>query len=175
MFRIWKKFGVRNISSLASPTEVSIKGFVALAAGLAVSAIGAGIGLVQEARAAKEAERAAEFENARAEVENRQRRIQQIRQGRIQRAQVVQAGETQGVAGSTGVMGGAASIQSQLATNVAAFGQQQAAGEGAARSVSRARRATERAGVAQAVGGAGQDVFQSQGGYQQLFTNLGVG
>lgn len=168
----------RNLSKLQKRSFAGRRdkqgGFVALAAGLAVSAIGTGIGLYQERQASKEAERAAEFQNARTEIENRQRRVQQIREARIQRSQVVQAGENQGVGGSTGVVGGAGSIQSQLAANIGQFTAQGTASAGTARATGKARQATQRAGVAQAVGGFGQDIFQSQGGYQQLFTNLGV-
>ena len=144
------------------------------AVGLAISAIGTGASILQEREASKEAERAAEFQNAQAEVENRRRRIATIREGRIKRAQIIASGENQGVSGSTGVLGGAGSVQSQTATNVGTFDAQLAASRGGAAAVNRGRRATERAGVSSAIAGVGNQLFNEVGGgYTQLFKDLG--
>ena len=50
-------------------------------------------------------------------------KTQAIREGRIQRGRVLAAGETAGVAGSSAVLGGAASAQSQLGSNLGFLGQ----------------------------------------------------
>ena len=157
-----------SASVVAEPTTALLAG------GLAVSALGAGAGILGEKEAAKEGERARELGNAQSELENRRRRIATIREGRIKRAQVISAGANQGAGESTGVLGGAGSVTSQTASALGNFTAQQGASKGAAQAGNRAAQATQRAGTAQAIGGVGGDIFTSQGGYKTLFQNLGV-
>jgi len=49
--------------------------------------------------------------------------VEQVRQAQIARADIIQAGENQGVGGSSAVIGGAGSVQSQAGSNIG-FAQQ---------------------------------------------------
>ena len=74
-------------------------------------------------RARKMQQKAYDTDQRRAQLQAMRSSVQQIRQAQIQRAEIMQMGENQGVSGSSGVLGGMASAQSQATSNIA-FGQQ---------------------------------------------------
>ena len=97
----------------------------AAAIGTAAVAMGAGTlgSLYEGRRARKMQERAMKVDEKRSKLKAMRSSVQQIRQAQIQRAEILQMGENQMVAGSSGVAGGMASAQSQATGNIA-FAQQ---------------------------------------------------
>ena len=113
---------------------IALMGTKAAALAGAATTVGLGIGatalaagtvgsLYEGRRARKMQERAMRVDEKRSKLQAMRSSVQQIRQAQIQRAEIMQMGENQGVAGSSGVAGGMASAQSQATGNIA-FAQQ---------------------------------------------------
>lgn len=82
------------------------------------------IGGIDQSRKARKAERESLKKQEKARRLQQQRAVgEAMRASVIARAQIIQAGENQGVAGSSAVAGGASSVQAQSGANVA-FAQQ---------------------------------------------------
>ena len=95
----------------------AIGGAISGTIGLATGGL---IGPYQQSRQARKEERKArQIEQRRQRLAATRSAIEQVRQGQIARAEVVAAGEAQGVAGSSAVQGGAGAIQSQVGGNIA--------------------------------------------------------
>ena len=74
--------------------------------------------LVEGRKARKSAEKAAKVDQRRARLQSTRQSLEQVRKAQIARAQVLATGEQQGVAGSSAVLGGAGSIQTQAGGNI---------------------------------------------------------
>lgn len=95
---------------------------IAAIAGTAVSVVGA----IKQGQAAKQEEEArANLEKIRAKRE----RVQQIRQARIQRAEILQQGANAGVGESSSVATGAAGVYGQAFSNISYINQQTSIGQ----------------------------------------------
>src|SRR5690349_10433438 len=92
-------------------------------AGLAVSAAGTVSSMESQRKAANAQKDQAAFQKRIADVKNMRAQRDAIRQARIARAQVVNAGANSGTSTSSGVEGGASSVGSQLGGNLSYFGE----------------------------------------------------
>lgn len=90
--------------------------------GIALGILGIG-SLNEQRKARKEQKKARAIDEKRLKLQSQRQAVEQIRQGQIARAQIIAQGEAQGAGGSSAVIGGAGSVQSQTASNVA-FAQQ---------------------------------------------------
>ncbi len=100
------------------------------AAALTLSAggfVGKIIGGIQQNKAMKQEEnQRANLEKLRAKRE----RVQQIRQARVQRAEILQAGANSGASESSSVQSGAAGVYAQAFSNISYINQQESIGQG---------------------------------------------
>ena len=83
-----------------------------------IEAVGAIGGLATGVKSLSAAHKAAKRQQTLNRIKQKQETIQQIREARIRRAAVVAAGYDQGVGTSSGVVGGASSVESQLSGNL---------------------------------------------------------
>ena len=81
---------------------------------LVMSAVGAVGSFVSGQQQAKAQEKAQQAQSNIADIQRVEALRERTRRARVARAEILQAGENQGVAGSSGVLGGAASVGSQL-------------------------------------------------------------
>ena len=95
----------------------------ALAVAAGAAAVGTAASLYEGRRSRKMQEKAMKVDEKRSKLQAMRSSVQQIRQAQIQRAEIAQMGENQMVGGSSGVVGGMASAQSQATSNIA-FAQQ---------------------------------------------------
>lgn len=155
--------------------------------GLGVSAVG----MIQQQEAAKkqeanqramaeESRKQAQLENRRAEIQNTRALRQAVRQSRIARATVTNLGANIGTSGSSGVIGGAASIGSQAAANQGYFSAMQDINTGVTSSqINQSTLMAESGGIQgdAAMGGAfaglGQSIFSGAGGFKTIFDKVG--
>jgi len=96
-----------------------------------IGGVGAVGSLYSARKARKQQKRAMQIQQKSAKLASARQAVQQIRQSQIARAQILQAGENQGVGESSGVLGGAGSATSQAGGNIGfanqLFGLQQSA------------------------------------------------
>ena len=83
------------------------------------------VSVVSQLSAGRDSKRIAEgqkktnqAERALAEIRNRRAKVEELRKGRIERARIISAGEASGASKSSGVLGGAGSVQAQTASNI---------------------------------------------------------
>jgi hypothetical protein len=129
-------------------------------------------------RQAEESRVQAGLEQKRADIQNTRQLRTALRQSRISRANVENAGANAGTSNSSGVLGGVASIGTQSAANVGFFGQM---GELSSQiTASNQRQGNAAADYGQAAGDAaiwgafgslGNSVFQGAGGYKTIFSS----
>lgn len=89
-------------------------GFIGPALGIA----GAVAGIFGKRKQAKSAKRIVEAQQRQNEIGAARERLTQVREARRRQADILQTGANQGVAGSSAVLGGASSIESQLTSNL---------------------------------------------------------
>jgi hypothetical protein len=155
-----------------------------------VTAVGVGVsvvGKVNERKAQKEqtqaierqaveVRRQAELEQRRADIQNARQIRMAMRQARIARASVVNTGANAGTLGSSGVLGGVASIGSQFEANRSFMGQMGQISDATTESQARAGVAVGEQAVAGAEGAAwgalgqlGGTIFEAGGGFKTIF------
>lgn len=139
------------------------------AAGLAVSLIGTGLSYMQQRKAQKAQEEAAQQQNNLADLENRKARIQAVREARIKRQQMIAAAGATGSMESSGLAGGTSSLASQLGSNVGFANQRQAISTNVMNLTNKATKAENQAGIYSAIGDIGDTIFSDLGGYNNLF------
>lgn len=128
----------------------------------------------QQATAQKESLRA---QQKMADVEAQRQRIQQVRESRIRRAQILASSGNTGLGvGTSGVSGSVSSVGSQAASNIGMINQTQtfaaeasAANQRAADAASRGARAQATAAQWQSIGGFSQSIFKDLGGWNKVF------
>lgn len=113
--------------------------------------------------------RAAEAEQRRADIQNARAVRQSIRQARIARGTVVNTGANAGTSQSSGVLGGVASVGSQLNSNVDYLNQSTAVAKEYASAQADAGAAAGEAAQWGALGNLGGTIFSSAGGFQTIF------
>lgn len=92
-------------------------------AGLVLAGVGMAVQIEQGQEAASDRKKQMAYEKRIADVKNLRSQREAIRAARVARAQVVNAGANSGTSGSSGVMGGASSVESQLGGNLSYFGE----------------------------------------------------
>lgn len=75
--------------------------------------------------AGQAADKARKAQQRQADMEAQQKKLQQVRQARIARANIIQTGENQGAGGSSAVQGGAMGVTAQANQNIQYVGDQQ--------------------------------------------------
>lgn len=126
-----------------------------------------------------------------ADISNQRNRVRSIREARIKRGQIAAGAQNAGVSGSSGAIGGASSISSQLTSNLG-FGDQQlqiardlgdnnVATQGALGDINvnlasiattnsaNQAKAQEGAALGAAIGGLGSSIFSAGGGFKTIF------
>lgn len=147
--------------------------------GLAVSAAGT-VASVSKQREAQQSQRQAAEEQRKVRAEQKAQlaseaaneRRQQIREERVRRAQVIQASENTGVAGSSGEMGAVGNLATQLGTNIgfnvgsiARANRISEASQNAADLLGSAQNSLTKANTWGSVSGLGMSIFSSAGGF----------
>ena len=130
----------------------------------------------QHAASQQQAERA-RLEQRRADIQNARTVRAAIRQARVARAAIINTGANSGTSGSSGVLGGAGSVQAQLGSNLGYFG---AMGElntgvfqtqvGEAEALSSATQSQASAAGWGALGQLGGSIFAGAGGFKTIFS-----
>lgn len=136
---------------------------------MAISAIGTGVSIAQQSKAAEAQKEAAQQENNLASLENRKARIKAVREARIARAQTIAQGEASGALGSSGVAGGTSSIQSQLGSNIGFANQREAFSQNIAGLQNKAISAQNKANTFGTIGQFAGTVFNQMGGFDTIF------
>ena len=130
--------------------------------------------------ASREEQRKAQAEAKASEAERAAReRRQQVREERIKRAQIIQASFNSGVSGSSGELGGASNLASQLSSNLGFNSSQIRHGENISvfnnnSSIfdQQAANAISRANTFGAIAGLSSSIFNASGGFNQLFPSV---
>lgn len=84
-----------------------------------VAAVAVGGAAVENRKSRKEQRKARKIQSKQENLKVTRAAAEQVRQAQIARAQIIQAGENQGVGTSSAVAGGAGSVQSQAGGNLA--------------------------------------------------------
>lgn len=114
--------------------------------------------------------KANEAQQRAANAEAQRARIQQVREARIRRAQVIGATATTGMGfGSSGVGGAVGSISSQMGGNIGAINEQQTFAQETSNALQDATDAGLKAQQWQMIGNASQSIFNQQGGFKTIF------
>lgn len=121
---------------------------MALQLALAVGGLVAG-SLVAGAKARSQQRKASRLQQRLQERQARRERLSQVREAQVQRARIIASGAATGALEGSAVQGGAASVQTQAASNIAFINQSEGIQQGIA---SANRRASDAAGTAQALG-----------------------
>lgn len=111
--------------------------------GLAIAAISTGAQVASGVIQTKQAKKAERAKRGADELASQRERLSAVREARIRRADVASAAEGQGAGSSSGAQGAAASIGTQLASNVGFIASQTQA----ARTISQATLASNKAGL----------------------------
>lgn len=104
-----------------------------------------------------------------AEIKSRNARLQAIREARIKRAALVAGANEAGAGVSSGAVGGAGSIESQLAGNVSNIGAETAFNVYTTEKLSAAEQAQTQANIFQSYAKIGSSVFAGAGGFETIF------
>lgn len=125
----------------------------------------------QAAGEAADAQKAAnEAQQRAAQVEAQKARIQQVREARIRRAQVLASGTNTGLGTGTSGMGGAiGSISSQMAGNIGDINQQQTFATQTSQALQKSADAQVDAQKWQQIGNFSQSIFNQAGGFTTIF------
>ena len=117
-------------------------------AAIAVAAVGTGVAIHQGRKAERARKDADAGRLAESELANQREIKKAIAQSRIEQAQVLSAGDAQGAGDSSGLQGGLASAQTQLASNIGFARQTQSANRLVAQATNRFNNATSNAAIA---------------------------
>lgn len=142
--------------------------------GAVASAVVGAYSAVEQRQSAKEAaneqRKAREAQQRAADVEAQRARVQQVREARIRRAQVLASAGNEGLgAGTAGVAGAVGSIGSQAASNIGNINVQQGFAQQASVATQRAADAELEGMEWQQIGNVSQSIFQATGGYTTIF------
>lgn len=116
-------------------------------AALIVAGVATASSIDQQKRAARASKRAQRAQQVQADLQTARERRNQIRQARIQRAQLEAQALAQGTTGASSVVGAAGSVQSQLGSNIGFLNQQQQLSQFASAQNQRAAAAQTRASI----------------------------
>ena len=171
-----------NKHRLCAPVGVALGATAGTAAAttLGISAVTGAISLVstiQQAGAAKDQARAQrsaqEAQQRSSEFQAQRERIRAVREARIQRATMETGAGAAGVGmGSSGVVGAASSMASQLGANIGAQNVQRGFAQIASQANQAAANAAAKGAQWQAIGGLSNQLLTSQGGWAAIFKNI---
>jgi hypothetical protein len=140
----------------------------AIVAALTVTAVAAVGGAISSRKAGKAQRESMAVQQRQADIQAARSRYAAVRQARIQRGAMQQQASTQGVGGSSGVLGGVAGLESSLASEVSTNYQIQGLSQQASAANQTAASAQSNAAIWGAVGGLSSSIFQGLGGFQKL-------
>lgn len=160
-------------TSIGLAVGASAASAAAVGAGI-VGLTGTAISMAGQARAAKDAAKAQREASAAqsraASVEAQRARIQQAREARIRRAQVLASGTNTGLGtGTSGIGGAIGSISSQMGANIGAINQQQTFADQTSTALQKAADANVKGQQWQMIGGFSQSIFNKEGGFTTIF------
>jgi len=151
----------------------------ALAVGAIAGVVSAGMGVknaIDQRKQGKLARHEAEAQQRLTDMQNQKAAREQLRKERIAKAAVINAAATSGTTGSSGELGAVSSLGTESAANIGmlnssiAAQSSVAADEGARMDIAnRIAVQSTIGGVAGAVGGVANGVFEAKGGYESLF------
>lgn len=134
----------------------------------------AGVSTIQGMSAAKDQssaqKRALQFQQRADEVKQNREKRQAIREQRIKAAAIAQAGANQGAVTSSAVVGGQASLQSQLSGNLSFLDTMGSLNNSASRANQQALDAGAKAQTWGALAGLGGTIFSQAGDFQTIFS-----
>lgn len=120
-----------------------------------------------QARASRQAQDAAQRKS---EFEAQRERIRAVREARIQKATMETGAGAAGVGmGSSGVVGAASSMASQLGANIGAQNVQMGFAQMASQANQAAANAAAKGAQWQAIGGVTENIFKAKGGWTTIF------
>ena len=137
-------------------------GLEVIAIGLAVAGtVGSAI---QGRKAEKAQKRARQLQERQEKLKQRREELRARREARIEQARIAQAGANVGASGSSAVVGGVASLQSQLSSNLSFLNESGNLAQQQSRFLQKAANAQARAGEFGAVANLGFTLFDAAGG-----------
>lgn len=137
--------------------------------GLAVSAAGAYM-QHEAAQDAADAQRSqADAEQRRADIQHARQVRAAVRQARVARGSIINQGALGNTSQSTGVLGGVASVGSQLNSNLSYLNESAANAKDYAAASARIGEAQADAATAGAIGSLGGTIFSGAGGFKTIF------
>ena len=142
---------------------------------LAGTAVVSTVSSIQQSKKASSAQQRAEaLRQKQADRQNRLQKIKQLRQARIARgqAEAAQSGVSGGAQGSQ-ALGVGSTIQSQLGSNLGFLNQSQGINNQISQANISGIKAQDRSNVFGAVASISGDIFETQGGYKELFKKNG--
>ena len=142
-----------------------------------IAAIALGLGAVsayKQSQAAGEAadaqKEANEAQSRAASIEAQKARVQQVREARIRRAQVLASGTNSGLGfGSSGIGGAVGSISSQMGENIGTINTQQTFAQATSSALQKSADAQVDAQKWQMIGEFSKSIFTQQGGFGTIF------
>ena len=139
------------------------------AAVLALTVAATAYSVSQQRKQAKLAEKAADQQNALADIQNRRERTRAVRQRRIQRAAMLQSASDVGAGQTSALQGGTASLGAQTGSAIGFQNVRTGISQNIANYQNQIAQSQTRQGIAQSVGGLGQQMFSDTGGFAKLF------
>lgn len=149
-----------------------MSGIIAVAAVSAVATVYSGQQQAKATKQAAAAQREATAAQGRASsVEAQRARIQQVREARIRRAQVLSSGVNAGLGtGTSGIGGAVGSIASQMGENIGSINQQQTFAEQTSTALQQSADYQVKAQKWQMIGNFSKSIFNNQaGGFTTIF------
>lgn len=140
-----------------------------LVASLAVSAGSAYSSNQNQRRMVSSQNKAIDAQRQQNELQAARQQRDAIRASRMARAKALNAGATQGVMGSSGNLGGLASIQAQLGSNLSFLDSYNRLSDVASEQLGRANTFQQRAGTAEAVGRLAMQVGGNSSSFAKMF------
>ncbi len=131
---------------------------------------GTAVSIQQNQRAARMRQHAERVAQKRADLQTHRERVKQVREARrLRAATTAQQSAVVGSALSSQALGVQSGIQSQLASNLSFLNQQQQASQAISSLNIQASRAQSQAATAGAIAGVSGDIFETKGGWSDLF------
>ena len=141
----------------------------ALAISLFVSSASAVLRHQEQKRARRANAEAERLQQKRSDIETQRERVKAIRQSRIANSKIAAASAGGEGDGGSGSIGARAGNTSQTASNLSFLDQQQSLSTSISNLNIASGRHKSKAGTLDAIGGVSGDIFDSQGGFEELF------
>jgi hypothetical protein len=139
------------------------------AAAIAATAIGTGVSVYGQTRAAEASKKAEEARNRMEKIRAQRERQEQIRQARIKRAQIVQAAENQGAGGSSSAITGASGVVAQAESNIQYINAQTSIGKQISNAQASAVGAQGISAIGEGIAAIGSTIFANSSEIESIF------